>query len=529
LIAGSPYIGDNRIDAASLSNMFSKCTEELQFISIIRNLNGFFSIIYIRDDISIVAVDRVRSIPIFYYINEDCILLTDRPHCILEKNNEEISELSALEFLLTGYVTGNNTLYPNIRQVQAGEVLFWSKKENSVGIKSITYFRYVPGDYQDCTYDEMLFRFEEVLESIFRRLIDNANGRTIILPLSGGFDSRLIALMLHRLHYKNVLAYSYGKRGNEESKISEEVAQSLDIPWEFTPYSNDDWSKWYKSKEYKDYTQYAFGLSSVPVLQEWPAVFQLIEKGLIDQDSIFVPGHSADLLSGSRSYGIPQLYKEPMLVASVVDDILVHNYRLFNISRNKEHVIKTMRERVLESLGPFTQFPDRASAYESWDVKERQSKFIVNSVRNYEYWNHGWWLPFWDSEFLEFWKSVPMAKKMEQSFYKKYIGLLTEECMERPLTKLKSVKYHINPLNEVACIVQKNEVLKKVITRVLDVYYKFSSYERNPMAFYGIVSKSRFIHHYSRNSNINSFLALDIIEDIAQSSHRAKDAMSTIR
>ena len=57
------------------------------------------------------------------------------------------------------------------------------------------------------------------------------------------------------------------------------------------------------------------------------------------------------------------------------------------------------RRRVVEGLGDYSRFSDGGQALEAWDSRERVSKYIVNSVRAYEFWGYDWWVPFWDAEF----------------------------------------------------------------------------------------------------------------------------------
>jgi asparagine synthase (glutamine-hydrolysing) len=90
-------------------------------------------------------------------------------------------------------------------------------------------------NYLDETRRDLLPRLDKILIGIFERLIRRAQGRTIAVPLSGGYDSRLIVLMLKRLGYRNLLAFSYGLLKDEESCISRAMARSLDIQWQFIP------------------------------------------------------------------------------------------------------------------------------------------------------------------------------------------------------------------------------------------------------------------------------------------------------
>ena len=51
------------------------------------------------------------------------------------------------------------------------------------------------------------------------------------MPLSGGLDSRLILSLLKLAGASDVVAFTYGTASSREAKISQQVAQSLDVPW----------------------------------------------------------------------------------------------------------------------------------------------------------------------------------------------------------------------------------------------------------------------------------------------------------
>ena len=55
--------------------------------------------------------------------------------------------------------------------------------------------------------------------------------------------------------------------------------------------------------------------------------------------------------------------------------------------------------------------------FNDWGIKVRQSHFIVNSVRIYEFFGLEWRLLFWDTEFSEFWNSIEWEKKKGSYLY----------------------------------------------------------------------------------------------------------------
>jgi asparagine synthase (glutamine-hydrolysing) len=100
------------------------------YISILKELNGCFRLIVEGNDFLIAAVDRVRSLPLFFY-QKGKDLFIDPDAFELKKllNNPELDNLIFTEFLLTAHCCQNDTLYPEIKQLEAGQFLIWHKSE----------------------------------------------------------------------------------------------------------------------------------------------------------------------------------------------------------------------------------------------------------------------------------------------------------------------------------------------------------------------------------------------------------------
>lgn len=179
------------------------------------------------------AVDRVRSISLFYACSGDTLYLSDDAEWVRAQLGEgqATEEVAETEFLLTGYVTGEDTLYSKVKQLQAGEVLKAHVEGGEIVVQKTRYYRYVhrEGEWAAVNQVNVLPLLDRVVNCM-ERLIRWTNGRMIVIPLSGGYDSRLIATTLRRLGYENIIAFSYGRPGNTEAEISKWVAECLDIP-----------------------------------------------------------------------------------------------------------------------------------------------------------------------------------------------------------------------------------------------------------------------------------------------------------
>ncbi len=68
---------------------------------------------------------------------------------------------------------------------------------------------------------------EALLWDVFRRLDKAIGDRPIVVPLSAGYDSRLVVSALHALGRRNVICFSYGKPGGFEITTAKAVAEKL--------------------------------------------------------------------------------------------------------------------------------------------------------------------------------------------------------------------------------------------------------------------------------------------------------------
>jgi len=481
-VTGTAFLGSRMLQGEALLNHFLAWKTAEEWKEALLALNGFFAVVIKRGTQVFAAVDRLRSIPLFYgklgtdvFISDDARWVKDRV------GDQELEPLAKQEFLATGYVTGPDTLFPKVKQIQAGEfVLFQTSEDGHSDVFPQRYFRYVHSDYFDSPEEILHQRLQETLVDIFGRLITFAGGRPIVVPLSGGYDSRLIVLMLKKLGYENVIAFSYGKPGNKESEVSKKVADSLGFRWEFVPYSNMLWHQWYLSEEMRGYTSFADGLSSLPHIQDWPAVLTLSRENRVPTDSIFVPGHSADLLAGSRSKSVPDLYSGQVENSRLIEALLGYHYNLFPWLKENPNLGLFFKDRVKATLGAPSLYPDPSSAFESWDISERQPKFIVNSLRVYEYFGYGWWIPFWDRAFIKFWSRVVPENRSNQSLYINHV-----KCLERELGLGTDKRWAGNVSPKEGIIRVAKKILPKQVNKIISTCLNVISFRKNPLQIYG--------------------------------------------
>lgn len=462
--------------------------------------NGFFAMICKEKQKIIAAVDRIRSIPLFYSQNKKKIFISDNAEWIRCKICDLEMDRGALEEMqLTGYVTGEDTLYPNIKQLQAGEMLIIEKTNTStMNLSKHRYYRFLHEEPKKYNESSLLNELDKVAVDLIQRLIDYADGRQIVIPLSGGYDSRLIAILLKRLCYNNVLAFTYGTIGNQESNDSKIVADTLGIKWHFVEYNKEQWKGVWNQNERWKFQKWASGYCTTPHMQDWIAVKILKDEGAIDSDCVIVPGHTGDFVAGGH---IPNVVftQAKFAMQDIAENIFKQHYslapiKLFSISKSDwlKRILLTVERTTVNS--PW----ELADGIEKWNWQERQAKFICNSVRAYEYFGYDWWLPLWDRAFMSFWQKLPLDLRKGKMWYNDYVSSLFIEYSENSNnTKIKNASTR----SEIQLFVQNMipEWFKSRINTfsvIRSIYYRLSNFQ----SFYRVRSLGYFgrypLHQY---------------------------------
>ncbi|MCC5881194.1 MAG: hypothetical protein JJU25_00960 [Halomonas sp.] len=394
------------------------------------DLNGFYAIVRHTDNAMVAAVDRIRSIPLFYGVHAGNVFLSDDADWVRQQVGEEhIDEEARAEFELAGYVTGSDTLFRRVKQLRAGEALFVNDTDLGLKLSLERYFSFQYYGMSDRDDSRRLIRLEEIVDEACEQMIRVANGRTIVVPLSGGYDSRLIATLLARREYPRVLTYAYGHRDNHEAKVSREVAYSLGLPWTFVEYSQQAWSGVADSEEYWNYQQWASGWNSIANMQDWLAVKLLTEQGKVEPGSLFVPGHCC--VTGFLLSSVFEAKRSGRLmeVGELSEAIRQRHFSL-NVSAEGQALFQQrVHSRLAQdySLDEALDPDEFIRQFVLFGWQERQAKFIVNSVRCFEFYGHDWWMPLYDHDFMTFWQSVPRHWLEQRSGYVTFVENLFAE------------------------------------------------------------------------------------------------------
>lgn len=409
------HLGGKFLDSEALIekivNLLHSCANDderlrTRFAEMVKGLNGSYAIILKATDRVFVAVDHMRSIPLFYGWLQGRLLISDSAEAARRYvGASPIDRRAAVEFILAGYVTGNRTLFKQVKQVEPGDALLF--RANTTTPLKISGQPSLMDSVKDVLADRGLNEsLYAVLRDAFMRLLDSTGGARFIVPLSDGYDSRLILHMLNNLGKKDVLCISYGRPRTALIRSARQTARTYGYPWLFIRYSRRLWRQSLASDEIKALEPAAHNCCSVPHIQDFPAFLALKQRNLLRVNDVILPGHTTAMyLKGTDGVGSAE---------TAAEAILKKHFSLWDWSLKSRAILSVLKPRITRQLlenGPIETAADALRALEHWELRERQAKFIVNSVRTYEFFGCRWRLPLWDKALVQYWHQLPIEAR----------------------------------------------------------------------------------------------------------------------
>ena len=457
------------------------------------------------------STDFCKSYSLFYRLENNKLSLSDSVNNLSKNLSLEILRSDfEVELMMSGYMSENKTVFQEIYQLRCGEYLFYNKNKGI--LKTSKYFSYLREQKEIVGNKKSnKLKLDRILNKIFSKIIEQSNKHKVVVTLSGGWDSRLIIAKLHSLGCRNLIAVTYGPKNNEEAIIARKVCERLNLDWKYVELDGSDYRKFFLSKKRKEYWLSCDFFSCLPNNQDYLVMSKLIKECFLDKNSIILNGQTGDFISGGH---IPDnLLNGGESKKKLYEEIIKKNFSLWTNYLSDKNLIKIKKilEEKFMKLKEF-RYSD-AELYEYWEFEERQSKFILNGQRIYDFLELKWELPYWNYEFVNFWRNVPLRQKKNAILYKEYLlkwdykGLFTEIHRPRSGWSLMNALW-IASVSKVLKLFFPKEVQENFVHRV-----KYLDRLNHHYSSFGM---KQFLKHSKQIRNPNSLYVLSWIKDIKQ-------------
>ncbi len=367
---------------------------------------GAWTLIEAGDGVVRLTTDRTRSHHLLFTRAGDTWIISDDPqelrrHAPTWARDEQAAEV----FLHAGFTPGTRTLAHEVYATPAGSVVEL-RSDGTWSSRSWETYRY---DTDPITSpEEFAGVFRAALDTAVERVLQETDGRQLLVPLSGGLDSRLLAVWLKRHGARDVVTFTYGVPGSSEVAISRGVAEALEMDWFTVDLDPTEMARTWVGPDGVDFQKRTWGLTSLPHVQDWYALLQMQRNALIDTDAVFLPGHTI----------VGNMHDEHLLEGGPSrNDVLTtvaRHHSLLQGDRSAWRHLPLLRRAVVQGAQevsfPIGRGEDLAGSgrsiqelVERVNLQERQAKYINESFKAYEAFGYGWALPMLDTEVWRTW------------------------------------------------------------------------------------------------------------------------------
>ncbi|MGK0541291.1 asparagine synthase-related protein [Propionimicrobium lymphophilum] len=405
-------------------------------------LTGNWAVVDQREDEIVIATDLVRSHPLAYSYQDGSWIVTDDIEHLRELMPFEPNKTQIDIFENTVFTLGDETLVNGVYSSPAAS-LIRLKPDGSKFYEDLVDYRFseTPIDAPDA----FARKFSYALDTAFKRLLEISGNRELVIPLSGGLDSRLVALWLKKLGAPNVTCFTYGKPGSAESKISKQVADDLGLDWHYVEMDVDEVRRAWHSPEADEFLRATWKGTSLPHIQDWFALRQLKANATISADSIFLPGHTI----------VGNMHDEELANITPSDEqletaLLKHHANAQGKWRQTAK-IPAIRETVETAVRAFSGLDRHAQeTFEWFNINERQAKYINNSMASYEHFGYSWALPMLEEDLVNVWLSGSPELTLTRDWYGDFVAKefaaatgRSIKLFEPPSTKMPGFVKHL--------------------------------------------------------------------------------------
>ncbi len=408
------YIVDKK--PQQLFEMFLVSIEDKKSMNeLLDELVGHFSVVLQTKTNIFCAVDKIRSIPLLF--NNEIIFSCESDLDKGENSLVSLDEERILELRMSGYCLERGTIIQGLRSLECGEYVNIDRESGEAHFER--YYTYQKTELSKASNEDLLEELKRVTLQVLEDCVKQADGKRIVVPLSAGYDSRLVVSGLKKLGVENVHCFSYGAKGNFESIAAKKIAEKLGYSWEFVENRPRNQRIFYKSKKWKEFKSYCNSYSASPFVQDVSILPRLKGVNIEKEKLLFINGNSGDFISGlhiDREF----FENDKTSLVDIVKLVFKKHYSLWKSLKNKKNEEK-IEQKILGIVKEQNTSLKPYQIYEALELINRQSKFVVSGQRSYEFWGQDWALPLWSNRYLDFWVKVPKALKKDQSLYRKML------------------------------------------------------------------------------------------------------------
>lgn len=409
--------------------LFSEVNDLKEFSNILADVAGHFGVIIEHEDAILAATDHIRNVPLFYS-TVDGVVVSDRFSWIRDRvPSQPVSTPVAIELLQSRMLSGQATLHPDINKIQTAGAISLSKSTGE--LESTRYHKYCLSDNLDYdkTKEYYLDKLVSALDGAFSRLRRSVADSPVILALSAGVDSRLLAYWLRRHEFENVFTFTYDI-GTNENDMARTVASELGFEWTCIDITRERLETYLRSETASQMEEQFGGYGTkIPTPRTVLTLQELNENTNFPDEGMVLYGFQmfVALDKFPRMFFRKRSVEKNEHIRSLID----WKYSYIPVGDNIRSVL-TDRLLQLDIYQDAESEFDRLAAaelldqfylYENHSSKGPGNRLLFNNF------GYDLWYPFYDAEVIDFVSTIPIELRFRKSLLRELVEQLDKEYL----------------------------------------------------------------------------------------------------
>lgn len=428
--------------------------------------NGIYYFIIIDDKKIKIVNDRYGFYPLMYKRAEQEIRISNTSNDLIN-SDDGLNENALIEYFVCGFTIGNKTLVENIFEfsphciydieVRQGEFIWKEKSYWKFGLNLSEKLN--NNKYQE--FNELINRHFLIYSKFLK-----GKGNRVLLPISGGLDSRFLLNEFDKRDINSMLITFGGNYNTYDLKCGIELGTYTKNSLGHFVHINTE--------------ELVFNLLDNPVPSNKIASGQLNELFFYginyfkNEFPYFISGQSGGFVTGSHMRLKMKHWKTK---GDVIDYIFKYKTSTFANILSGDHK-EYLKNQIEKAVSGDT---DLIGMLYIWELENRQKKYMARyCFTEGDNYNLNILMPFYNYELFDFFTSLPFNELLNQKFFIKSMsdflfknnpGFLRVKRENRPIHKVKNhyiAEYLPKVLGEIRSILNKPDDRKSFIDKSIE-------------------------------------------------------------
>ncbi|MHC4074938.1 MAG: asparagine synthetase B family protein [Planctomycetota bacterium] len=411
----------------------------------LQDVDGFFAGVYETSSRIYLFCDRLGIWPLFYFADGTSVYCSPRLGKILNAIQSDLAPCKdgIVSLLLFGHHLSGETVFGGVRRCNGGETIVIDSN-GEIEERIVWKKKHIYQDKSSMAPKELAELFVERVNNILPK-----NG-DVILPVSGGFDSRcVLGAVLECIESERICIATFGGEDTIDFQISQLIANKIGAKNQAFPISGDYYNSDDLRRKALD-SGYTYSAFTGPPLQMYSYLSQEASKGILT-----IYGAGGDAITGSHLHSSDNTPKRCDSFEDIISLLIEKRCyvsldevsKLLNLEPKEavQIVARLLEESMVEKYDKPWQFLD------AWDIFVRGRMELINLL---PFNDANWRCPHLNRAYFNMMSTQCFEEKLHQNMYRRMISSRFKFLFSLPTKRLGGGALLGSPLQNIGASIR---------------------------------------------------------------------------